>query len=227
VKDPRGLIIVFVKAPRPGLVKTRMSPPLSPEQAAELYGNLLDDVLGATAEFSRELRLEPVVAVYPPEACRELARRVPAAFRIVAQRGRDLAERMAWAVSEAAAGGATRILLRGSDSPVLDVETVAAALEALEADDLAICPDADGGYNLVAMSRPAAALFDHAMSTRSVLEDTLANAKRLGLTSYVLPPGFDLDTAADFEHLARARSLGATHQCPRTIAYLDDNGLWP
>jgi rSAM/selenodomain-associated transferase 1 len=220
------VIVVFAKAPHAGLVKTRMTPPLSPEQAAELYGNLLDDVLAATVEIARGLDLEPVVTVHPPECCPEISRRAPREYRVVAQHGRDLGERMAWAAGEAAAGGASPILLRGSDSPVLEADTVAAVVDRLEEADLAICPDLDGGYSLIGMRRPNPRLFDHAMSTQSVLEDTLANARELGLEALVLPPSFDLDTAQDLARLAEARERGDATLCPLTLEYLDSNQLW-
>ena len=223
----RGVIVVFAKAPRAGLVKTRMSPPLSPEQAADLYANLLEDVLVVTAEFSRALGLEPVVAVYPPDAALQMRARTPREFRIVAQCGRDLGERMSWAAGEAAATGAACILLRGSDSPTLSEGTVAAVMGRLEDHDVVICPDEDGGYSLVGMSRFVPGLFDQTMSTQSVLEDTLANAERLGLRSSVLGCSFDLDTADDLVRLAQARRCGEAGLCPRTLAYLDENELWP
>ena len=72
---------------------------------------------------------------------------------------------MTWAVREAAAAGAQRILLRGSDSPTLDAEVVREALAALREFDLVLRPDYDGGYSLVGLRRPAAGLFDHPMST--------------------------------------------------------------
>lgn len=226
MKRTRGVIVVFAKAPHAGLVKTRMTPPLSPEQAADLYASLLDDVLVATAEIARGLDLEPVVTVHPPECCPEISRRAPRDYRVIAQRGRDLGERMAWAASEAAAGGASPILLRGSDSPVLEADTVAAVVDRLESLDLAICPDLDGGYSLIGMRRPHPRLFDHAMSTRSVLEDTLANASELGLEAHVLSPSFDLDTAEDLARLAEARERGNATLCPRTLEFLDENDLW-
>ena len=148
----RGVVIVFARAPRPGLVKTRMTPPLSPTQAAELYAELLTDVLCATAELAAELELEPVVTALPPEARSEIARVAPAAFRVIGQRGGDLAERMEWAVREAAAAGAERILLRGSDSPVIDAKIAGGALAALDAADVCVCPDRDGGYSLVGLT---------------------------------------------------------------------------
>ena len=134
---------------------------------------------------------------------------------------------MAWAAREAAAAGAQRILLRGSDSPTLDRGIVAGALDALGDLDLFLRPDRDGGYSLVGLRRPAAGLFGHPMSTRSVLADTLANAERLGLRTCVAEASFDIDTAADLHHLAAARRADITALCPRTLAYLDDNALWP
>jgi rSAM/selenodomain-associated transferase 1 len=222
----RALIGVLAKAPRAGLVKTRMSPPLSGHQAAELHRHLLGDVLEATAEFAGSLGLEALVVVHPEDARPEIAVSCPPAFDVVEQRGHDLAERMAWAVNEAAASGATRILLRGSDSPLLDGGTVARALEELEACDLVLCPDLAGGYCLIGLRRPAPALFDHPMSTSSVLDDTLAAASALGLRARLLEPTFGLDTVADFAYLARARSRDAEVLCPRTLAYLDENDLW-
>ncbi|NQZ97037.1 MAG: glycosyltransferase [Myxococcales bacterium] len=223
---PPTSIVVFAKRPRPGFVKTRMTPPLSSRQASDLYAHLLDDVLAATAAFSDEQGLFPVLAVHPPEACGELARRAPTGFRVVAQRGVDLSQRMDWAVREAAAGGARRVLLRGSDSPLLDGAVVREITEALEGSDVAICPDRDGGYNLIGLREPIAGLFDHPMSTRSVLDDTLANAKSLGYSSHVLEPGFDLDTAHDLLLLAAERARRDLKMCHRTLAYLDENRLW-
>jgi rSAM/selenodomain-associated transferase 1 len=222
-----GTIVVFAKVPEVGQVKTRLIPPFSPEQAADFYGAMLTDVLAATADFSRELGLTPILALQPWERRGAVERIAPAAFRLVPQRGGNLAARMTWAVREAAAAGALRILLRGSDSPTLDAEVVRRALAALREVDLVLRPDCDGGYSLVGLRRPASGLFDHPMSTRSVLDDTLANAARLGLHTRVEDPSFDIDTAPDLERLASARSAGITALCPRTLAYLDANALWP
>lgn len=219
-------LVVFAKEPRPGLVKTRMTPPFTPEEAAELYARLLDDVLVATARFARRLELEAVLCVHPPAACAALARRAPPAFRVVAQRGRDLSQRMEWALAEAAAGGFAPVLLRGSDSPALDEATLAAALAALRDADVVACPDLDGGYNLVGAREPVPGLFDHPMSTHSVLDDTLANAAAAGRRAHVLEPRFDLDTAADLTHLARARAGPVAALCPRTLAWLDACEGW-
>ena len=86
----RGALVVLGKQPQPGLVKTRMSPPLSLEQAAGLYAALLDDVLETTVRLCAPLGLTPILALHPPAACGQLAARVPGGLRVVAQRGAAL-----------------------------------------------------------------------------------------------------------------------------------------
>ncbi|HEY8153067.1 MAG TPA: TIGR04282 family arsenosugar biosynthesis glycosyltransferase [Myxococcota bacterium] len=226
MKRSRGALIVFAKAPRAGAVKTRLCPPFTPAEAAELYARLLADVLAASAELAGELRLTAILAVHPPQACGEIARTAPTLFSVVPQRGADLGRRMDWAVREACAGGAPRVLLRGSDSPLIDAEIVGEALAALDGADLVLRPDQDGGYGLVGLARHAPGLFDHPMSTATVLADTLANAARAGLCWRLLTPGFDVDTPADLRRLEALRSPRLARLCPATLAYLDERELW-
>ena len=120
----RGALIVFAKRPRAGQVKTRMTPPLTPEQAAALYACLLQDALEASAAIAEQCALDPVLAVHPAAARAELAAACPPGFRVVGQRGADLGERMERALQEAAEAGSAPILLRGSDSPTLDAASV-------------------------------------------------------------------------------------------------------
>jgi rSAM/selenodomain-associated transferase 1 len=220
------VLLVFAKDPRPGLVKTRMTPPLEPELAAELYAHLLDDVLAASADAAPLCGLELVLAVHPPDAVRALAERAPAGYRVIAQRGPDLGARMSFAVAEAAAGGFDPVLLRGSDSPALTAATLREAVQRLERADLVVCPDRDGGYNLIGLHLPVPGLFSHNLSTNSALDDMLAEAARHGLRTERLEAGFDLDTAGDFAWLAAARARGDALPCPRTLAFLDEHGLW-
>lgn len=229
-----GWLVVFAKRPAPGLVKTRLCPPLTPGQAAELYRCLLADVLDESARAARALGLAPVVAVEPPAACAELAASAPAGFRALAQRGADLGARMVHAARAAAASGARCVLLRGSDSPALAVASLRAAVAALERADVALSPDRDGGYGLVALGAAALVrglagptLFDHPMSTPTVLTDTEAHARRLGLRAARIAPGFDVDRYDDLRLLAARRHHRETLPCPRTLAMLDAQALWP
>jgi hypothetical protein len=220
-----GALIVFAKHPEPGKVKTRMCPPFSSEEAADLYAAMLEDVLAASEEMARTCDLVPILAIDPPEQLKAYAARLPS-FRVIAQRGGDLSARMENAASELFAAGFAPVLLRGSDSPAMSTEAVASACAELADHDLVICPDRDGGYNLVGFAAPAPGVFDHPMSTGSVLEDTLALAKQRGLQCKVLPAGFDLDTADDFGFLREADAEGKTQHCSRTILFLTERGFW-
>jgi rSAM/selenodomain-associated transferase 1 len=222
-----GVLIVFAKRPEPGRVKTRLCPAFTPAQAAAFYRSMLGDVLEASAAMAADAGLEAVLAVAPASACAELARDCPSSFRVTAQRGADLGARMEWAVAEAAAGGASPILLRGSDNPALGASAVLAARDALATCDLAIVPDRGGGYGLVGLRRPIPGLFAHRMSTNTVLEDTLEGAVRQGLRVQLLEPCFDIDTVGDLGQLAALRGRPDAARCARTLAYLDAHRLWP
>jgi len=214
----RGWFIVFAKAPRPGLVKTRLSPPLSLDQSAELYEQMLADVLEASGRFAREFDLEPVLAFHPPGAANELIQFAPPGFRLQVQRGFGLAERMANAFAEGAAAGARWVLLRGSDSPALGQAHVETAVRRLEAgDDLVLTPDMGGGYAMVGLREPCAELFDVPMSTHEMLGLTLDIANRLGLKRSTTAPVCDLDTAADLATLDSLSEEESSDLCPRTV----------
>jgi rSAM/selenodomain-associated transferase 1 len=223
----RGALIVFARRPEPGRVKTRLCPPFSFEQACEFYRALLADVLEASAEMAASNGLDAVLAVTPASTCAELARRCPLSFRVIAQRGDDLGARMEWAVAEVASGGSSPIVLRGSDNPSLSPSLLAEALSALRDCDLVLGPDLGGGYGLVALRRPAPGLFAHPMGTRTVRDDTLREASRIGLRAKLLRPHFDLDTSEDLRHLAALRGGPDAARCARSLAYLDEQRLWP
>jgi uncharacterized protein len=227
---PAGTVVVFAKVPEPGRVKTRMCPPLSPIQAAGLYSAMLDDVLHATAEFARRLGLEAVLALHPGVASGQWGDRVPRGYRIIAQRGDSLAERMANAVDEVAAEaapGQRPILLRGSDSPALPLDRLIQALRALKDHDIALSPDRDGGYSLLGLVRPWPGLFALPLSTRHVLQDTLALARQLGARATLVGDSFDLDRIEDLLELQRAAQGPQAALCRRTLAFVGRAKIWP
>jgi hypothetical protein len=229
----RGWIVVFAKAPEPGRVKTRFTPPFSPEEAARFYEAMLDDVLDATHEAAAALGLAPLVTIEPPRAARGLRDRLPPGFRVIGQAPGDLGARMSHVLLQGMATGAPMVLLRGSDSPLLGPSEIEAATRALREVDVVVSPDADGGYGLVGVAarRVAAGsarrLFAHPMSTPAVLADTLSRARELALDADRLTPGFDLDRFDDLRRLAAARDTSAAKHCRRTLAFLDTHELWP
>jgi glycosyltransferase A (GT-A) superfamily protein (DUF2064 family) len=188
---------------------------------------MLGDVLVASEHFAERLDLEPVLAFHPPDAVRELVHRAPPSYRLQAQRGSDLAERMAHVCLEAAAAGADRVLIRGSDSPTLPFarfEEVMAGLDAGE--DVVITPDQDGGYSLIGLRALEPGLFEVSMSMPSVLAETLARARALGLRVKTTCSAFDLDTVGDFhfflDWLREHPDSDSAGLCPRTVQFLED-----
>jgi rSAM/selenodomain-associated transferase 1 len=218
----RGWFIVFAKAPRPGLVKTRLSPPLSLDQCADFYEQMLSDVLEASARFAAEFDLEPVLAFHPPDAASELIHRAPPGFRLQAQRGTGLGERMANAFAEGAAAGAEWVLLRGSDSPGLGFDQVGTAVSRLKAgDDLVLTPDEGGGYSMIGLRKPCRELFDVQMSAQDMLQRTVETANRLGLGSTLTSPAFDVDRVADLAAVDSLAVEESSDLCPRTVEAIE------
>ena len=220
-------LVVFAKQPVAGRVKTRMCPPLELAQAAALYGHMLADVLEESVRACDRSGARLFLAVHPPESVPSMREVAGGRAEVFAQRGDDLAGRMHAALERLAGRGFDRLAIRGSDSPALSADRIEEAFQSLDAADLAICRDADGGYALLAVREPHPALFDHPMSTASVADDTLRNARALGWRCRELAPGFDLDTVED---LARLRSIPrrlTDTLCPRTVRLLDERGWWP
>jgi len=199
---PPALLVIFAKEPAPGRVKTRLCPPLTPEQAAILYEQFLADVL---AEMAPLPGLTLALAYTADTATAYFARLAPMA-QLVAQQGRNLGERLQNAFAWGFQGGFSPILIRNSDSPDLPGALVSAAREALAAGgaDVALGPCPDGGYYLVGLNRFQPHLFQGiAWSTEQVLAQTLEGARRTGLAVHLLPPWPDLDTWADLTAFAR------------------------
>jgi rSAM/selenodomain-associated transferase 1 len=187
------VLLVFVKAPRSGMVKTRLAAAVGDETAAELYRAMADRVRRETAGGP-----ERRVFVFAPEAARPEVEAWLAGETCEPQAAGDLGARMAAAFERAFAGGARRVALIGTDVPDLSRVHVRAALDALEHHDVALGPAADGGYYLIALRRPCPELFHGvAWSTPAVREQTLARASAAGLRVAELAPLSDVDTIGD------------------------------
>lgn len=207
----RRLLALFAKAPVPGQVKTRLSPELPPESAAALYEAMLCDIVD---QHASERDCERALWFAPADARDWFERFASAGWRLVPQQGGDLAARMAALFRLHEAEGFDRIVLRGTDSPTLPAERVSEAFAALEHSELALCPDRDGGYNLIGLRAACDDLFALELSHAGVLSGTLANARALGLRAELLPAHHDVDTWPDLLRLPA--ELDAT-RAPRTL----------
>ncbi len=211
-----AVLSLFAKAPIPGQVKTRLSPALSAEDAAAGYEAMLLDTL----DQHRSLRGHDRVLWFAPESARAwFESKAAGDFALRVQQGDRLAARMRFLFQTHAAEGYTRMLLRGTDSPTLPLSRIEQAFAALEKCDIVICPDCDGGYNLIGLDKPHDEVFDLPMSTSNVLEATLERARLLGLRSEVLEPHYDVD---EFEDLDRLEVDLDPVLTPRSLRWLRD-----
>jgi uncharacterized protein len=188
-------LIVFVKEPRPGAVKTRLATVLGNEQAAQLYRALAEEAVRRTRPRGREY--EQLLFFTPAEAGPALARWFPGET-LLPQKGAELGERMANAFEATFASGARRVAIVGTDAPGLSRQLVNEALLALGDHDVVVGPAQDGGYYLLALDRPRRGLFEAIpWSTSAVLAATAERASLLGLRLSVLEPLTDIDTLED------------------------------
>lgn len=193
------ILIIFVKYPEPGCVKTRLAHSIGKDKAAFLYRTFVELLLKKTSDMSSERFI-----FYTPADKREkLSNWLGGGSKLFPQRGNDLGQRMSNAVRFAFAKGAREIVIVGTDIPLLDKEVVLTAFKKLENRQCVIGPSLDGGYYLLGLSHFEGKIFQNInWGTDKVLNQTLGAVKRLGLTYSLLEERFDVD---DIEDLVRLR----------------------
>lgn len=203
IADNLCALAVMTKAPRPGQVKTRLVPPLTPEQAAELNVVFLRDTAQAiTKGCGPNAR---GVGVYTPVGSENTYIDIlPQNFDLLPQRGDGFGERLTLAAADLFQCGFSSVCLIDSDSPTVPSEAYTQAVELLSAagDRVVLGPSHDGGYYLIGMKREHAQLFERIdWSTERVLEQTKQRAQELGLEVKLLPAGYDVDDSASLQRL--------------------------
>ena len=211
-------LVIMAKAPRPGMVKTRLARSLPVSAVTALYRCLLDDTL----TLARSL-VGVKVAVMCPAADREdLERAVDKAVPVVPQIGSGLAAGLDSVFAHFGSTGSSRIVALNSDSPHLPTSILQSAFQLLEKFDVVVGPTHDGGYYLVGarMSHPGLFSTD-AMGTANALEALLTKARTLGLSVRLTDPFYDIDEAADLSRLAEELQL-TPGKAPRTAKWLSE-----
>ena len=195
---------IFAKEPRPGQVKTRFCPPLTPEEAAHLYQTSLFETLEHMGHGS----FAPII--FHAGAADWFALHCPGLQRLPQGEG-DLGRRLERGLAYLLGQGAPAAALIGSDSPDLPVERVEAAFALLETADVVTIPAADGGYVLIGAREPYPELFrDMPWSTPGLLAATRRRAEELALDYRELPPWEDLDDLAALRRLIDRSPRSAT-----------------
>jgi rSAM/selenodomain-associated transferase 1 len=206
-------LVFMAKWPEPGRSKTRLSPPLSPDEAAGLARAFLLDTLAEAGRSDADLWL----AFAPASAAAAFRSLVGPAVGLIEADTADLGRALDQAQRTAFAMGYRRVALVASDLPHLDADRYTDAFAELANADVAIGPSSDGGYYLLAAERLTPRLFqDVSWSTATVYGETLARAAESGLSVATIATCDDIDTASDLVRLADAlrRRPGAIHTRP-------------
>jgi hypothetical protein len=212
------VLVIMAKAPRPGAVKTRLTPSLPLQAVAAFYRCLLEDTLA----LAWSLGNVEVAIMCPVSDVNELASLAGQAARIVAQKGEGLAAGLTSVFAHFAKGHQRRVIAFNSDSPHLPRSVLEEAFETLTAHDVVVGPTHDGGYYLVGAKTSHPTLFaGDGLGTSSALERLLSRARVLELSVAFADPFYDIDLAVDLIRLA-AELQQAPARAPRTAVWLKE-----
>ncbi len=208
VVDPRFrgkcAFAIMAKAPIPGKVKTRLSPPLTSMEAAELNACFLRDTVANLDQASESTRAQVVISYTPTGEEAAFSSILAAGALLLPQRGNGFGERLLATAEDLFACGFSAVCLIDSDSPTVPTaEFTLAAQELLKAGSRAVLgPSADGGYYLIGLQQPEPELFERiTWSTHLVAAETLERAREIQLPVTQLAEWYDVDDAESLERL--------------------------
>jgi len=214
-------LILFARRPSLGCVKTRLEPALGPESVLRLYRGFLIDQIGLLHSLrdvcNVELSLDEPWEPDAPVAT------LLAGIRRTVQGPGDLGRRLLRAVERSHRDGYAATVLIGADSPTLPRARVIDAFSSLEHDgEAVISPARDGGFVLIGMRRPFAALFEHIpWGGDRVLEATRNQAARAKIDLREIPGWYDVDDAVGLQQLRADLTRPAdAERAPATVAAL-------
>lgn len=226
----KAAVVIFARTPRPGRVKTRLIPPLTPRQAQALHVACLQTTAALIASLPRTIH-KYLYFTGSPTTARAQARklRLSATVAIRTQRGTDLGARLEGMFSELFTTGYEHVVVLGSDSPTLPRACLLETFAALRRVDVVIGPTEDGGYYLLGCrclashhgdAKPVPEIFRGiSWGTSKTFARTLARLARARirpavptpskklparrLAYRILPRWYDVDRPRDLLRLAR------------------------
>ncbi len=232
---------IMTKAPQAGKVKTRLTPPLTPEEAAGLNVCFLRDL---TSSIEKACQQSPArgVGIYTPVGAEAAYGNIlPERFFLIPQRGDEFGERLTAATQDLITVGFESVCLINSDSPTVPVFCFVEAVKELSkpGDRIMLGPSDDGGYYLIGMKKLHRRLFEEIdWSSERVFAQTKQRATELGLRVHQLASGFDVDDGATLRRLCDEvlgeESRSTTDIAPATRKFLSEiiehegrNRIWP
>ena len=215
---PNRTLVIMAKAPKPGMVKTRLTESLPSPAVTALYRCLLEDTLA----LAKSLTSVEVAVMCPESDQAELVDLLGDTVPVVAQEGEGLAAGLTSVFRHFTAPGRQRVIAFNSDSPHLAPSVLCSAFEMLTTHDVVVGPTHDGGYYLVGAKAAHPSLFEGgSMGTRSAPERLLTRTKVLELSTGFTEPFYDIDVANDLLLLGRELRL-APAKAPRTADWFGE-----
>ncbi len=193
-------VIIFIRFPAPGQVKTRLIPAIGAQGAADCQRQMSEQIVRQVRELQR-YRATDLQIHYQGGNTEMMAAWLGDDLNYYPQRGADIGCRMAAAFQQAFAAGNRHIILVGSDCPALTAAILHGALNKLKRLDLVLGPAMDGGYYLIGLNRPCPALFKElSWGTGKVLAETLKKAGEQNLSVNLVDALYDIDRPEDLRH---------------------------
>jgi len=215
---PNRILVIMAKAPKPGMVKTRLTESLPSSAVTALYRCLLED----SVALAKSLTCVEVAVMCPGSDQSELADLLGDTVQIVAQKGEGLAAGLTSVFRHFTAAGRRQVIAFNSDSPHLAPSVLNSAFEILAMHDVVVGPTHDGGYYLVGAKAAHSSLFEgDGMGTRSALDRLLMRTEVLELSTGFTERFYDIDVANDLILLAQELRL-APGKAPRTAGWLTE-----
>jgi rSAM/selenodomain-associated transferase 1 len=220
---------IMTKAPQAGRVKTRLSPPLTLQEAAALNICFLRDLAKSILLASSQTSACGVGVYTPAGAEATYESILPTDFFLMPQRGKAFGERLIFAAEDLFKVGFESICLINSDSPTVSASSFAEAANELSkpGDRMVLGPSADGGYYLIGMKKPQRRLFEEIdWSTEHVFDQTMKRAAEIGLEVHQLATGFDVDDGTTLhrlcDELLGEKSRATPDLAPSTRKFLSE-----
>lgn len=216
-KNNEKSIILFVKYPRAGAVKTRLGEQIGADEAAELYKCFVTDLIGAVSSSSNL-----IICCDPSISKKDFIDWLGDRHSYIPQSGSDLGARMKNSFKQVFDMDIAEAVLIGSDAPDLPVDFIDLAFSAFETHGAVIGPSSDGGYYLIGFSRQSflPEIFDGiGWSTETVFQDTMKIFDRNDNKVHTLPMWYDVDTVEDLKALI-LRNEDTAFRKSKTMAYL-------
>ena len=193
------ILVIMAKKPQVGRTKTRMCPPLTPIEAAQLYEALLRDSIALASNLEG---IDLAIAITPPDATTYFKRISPPGTLLIPVECVDIGDCLSQVLGNLLEMGYPKVLAFNADGPTIPPQYIQTAVHQLDNDEVVLGPSEDGGYYLVGMKQLHPQIFsDIAWSTPQVLAQTMDKIEALGLRAGLLPPWYDVDTDSDLARL--------------------------